>query len=200
MVRPKCKYLDVVPVVPIEFGQLLDKAISKYGGKCVYVIALRGYYMDTMGAPGVNDRGIYDDAMCVVYPGGFVTYNANTDPSKFRPATENRQGMATLIPGLHFLKQGKHGITTHADGGYDAFRPATPDESLPVWRDGQDWGVKVFKGIAINLHKGGYNTTSSEGCQTVHPDQWAEFQVQVYHLMDKYKQSVLPYLLVNWAQ
>lgn len=200
MVRPKVTYLGVIPVVPADFSAALDKALDKYKRQCVYVVALRGYYMDSMGEPGKNDIGIYDDAMCVVWPGGFITFNGNTDPSRYRPATERQPGIATLIPGLHFFKQGKHGITTHADGGYDAFRPATPDESLPVWRAGQDWGVKVFKGIAINLHKGGYNTTSSEGCQTIYPDQWLEFQVMVYHLMDKYKQSVLPYLLVNWVQ
>jgi lysozyme len=130
--------------------------------------------------------------MCLFYPGGYETFNGNTDPSRFKPE------VATLIPGLHFFKKGKHGITTHADGGYDAFRPATPDESLPVWRDGE--GNKVFKGIAINLHKGGYTTTSSEGCQTVHPDQWPEFQPKVYSLMTANNQDVLPYALVAWWQ
>lgn len=194
MVRPKITRDAAMDKLPEDISRGLSKFADKYASAVVAVIAFRGYYMDTMGVPGQNDRGIYDDAMCVVYPGGFVTFNGNTDPSR------HKESVATLVPGLHFYKQGKHGMTTHADGGYPAFRPATPDESLPVWRDGQDWGVKVFKGIAINLHKGGYTTTSSEGCQTVHPDQWLEFQTMVYHLMDKYKQSILPYALVDWKQ
>lgn len=162
------------------------------GGKLVYVIAFRGYYRDTMGESGVNDRGIYDDCMCVVFGDYYETFNANTDPSRFKPE------IATLIPGLHLYKQGKHGITTHADGGYPAFRPATPDESLPVWRDGE--GTKVFKGVAINLHKGGFTTTSSEGCQTVYLEQWVHFQTKIYALMFDNKQVVLPYVLIDWKQ
>lgn len=194
MVRPKIDLEGVLLNIPADVKEQLYKALAKWDNKCVYVAAFRGYYLDTMGKPGVNDRGIYDDALCVVWPDGFEAFNGNTDPSR------HKESVATLIPGLHFFKQGKHGITTHKDGGYPAFRPATPDEILPVWRDGQDWGVKVFKGIAINLHKGGYTTTSSEGCQTVHPDQWQEFQEKIYALMGKYKQSVLPYVLVDWKQ
>lgn len=169
---------------------LLDSLGKSGFAECVYIIAFRGYYLDTMGKPGANDRGIYDDCMCIVTPNSFRTVNANTDPSRFKP------DVATLIPGLHYFKKGKHGITTHADGGYSAFRPATPDESLPVWRDGH--GKEIFKGIAINLHKGGYTTTSSEGCQTVHPDAWNEFQTEVYSEMTYFKQDKLPYVLIDW--
>lgn len=190
MQLPKIERAAALARVPLEHMDVLKK--NGFIDRGVFIIAFRGYYMDSMGKPGANDRGIYDDCMCIVTPDGYRTVNGNTDPSRFKP------GVATLIPGLHFFKKGKHGITTHQDGGYWAFRPATPDESLPVWRDGQDWGVKVFKGIAINLHKGGYTTTSSEGCQTVHPDQWNKFQTEVYDLMTKYKQDTLPYSLVVW--
>lgn len=199
MVRPKITKEQTLSLLN------RDAAISHYSGLAlprmlqgVMVVAFRGYYQDTMGKPGVNDRGIYDDCFCVVSPDFYATFNANTDPSRYRPADGEKQGIATLIPGLHFFKKGKHGITTHADGGYNAFRPATPDESLPVWRDG--CGDKIFKGVAINIHRGGWNTTSSEGCQTVYPDQWNEFQVTVYDLMTKYKQLQLPYALIDWKQ
>jgi hypothetical protein len=160
-------------------------------GPKVFLIGFRGYYQDTMGQPGVNDRGIYDDCMCVITPDLFLTFNANVDPSR------HKAGVASLIPGVYPYRKGKHGITTHADGGYWAFRPATPNEAVPVTRDGQ---TGISMGIAINIHKGGYTTTSSEGCQTIHPDQWPDFQTNVYKLMDHYNQQIIQYVLVDWHQ
>lgn len=154
----------------------------------VYLIGIRGYYQDTMGKPGVNDRGIYDDCICLIAPNLYLTFNANTDPSV------NRKGIATLVPGKHYFKKGKHGIT-RPGGGYPAFRPATPDESLPVKRDGKEG---VSKGIAINIHKGSFNSTSSEGCQTIYPDQWKEFQETVYKQMEQFGQRTIPYYLVEY--
>jgi len=153
----------------------------------VVLVGIRGYYKDTMGKPGVNDIGIYDDAIVLIGPNYFQTFNANTDPSKHRP------GIATLIPGLHYFKRGNHGISKPG-GGYPAFRPDTPDESLMVTRDGQ---VGLSKGIAINIHKGGFNGTSSEGCQTIYPDQWMEFQVKAYELMTNEGQRRIPYVLIE---
>ncbi len=155
----------------------------------VFLVGIRGYYQDTMGKQGVNDRGIYDDAICLVAPNLFLTFNANTDPSVFRP------GIATLVPGKHMYKKGKHKIT--GPNPYPALRPATPDESLSVTRDGKDG---VSKGIAINIHKGSYNSTSSEGCQTIHPDQWKEFIDTVYKQMDQFGQREIPYYLVEYKQ
>lgn len=169
----------------------LPEVLQKIKGFCfpelVYLFGIRGYYLNSMGKPGENDRGIYDDALILVGPNLYETYNANTDPSRFR------SGIATLIPGLHYFKKGKHGITKPG-GGYPAFRPATPDESLPVTRDGQKG---VSKGIAINIHKGGYTTTSSEGCQTIYPDQWTDFISHAYKAMDREGQRVIPYILIE---
>jgi lysozyme len=52
-------------------------------------------------------------------------------------------------------------------------------------------------GTAINLHKGGTRTTSSEGCQTIHPSQWPAFVALVYSEMDRAGQKTIPYLLVE---
>ena len=155
----------------------------------VFLIGIRGYYQDTMGKPGVNDRGIYDDCICLIAPNLFLTFNANTDPSVFRGS------IATLVPGKHYFKKGKHGIS-RGSNSYDALRPATPDESLPVTRDGRQG---PHRAIAINIHKGGYNTTSSEGCQTIYPDQWKEFQETVYKQMTQFGQEVIPYFLVDFG-
>jgi len=197
MVQPKITRVEALARIPEHFANQIS-GFTNALNRNVFIVAFRGYYQDTMGKPGVNDRGIYDDCMCVVAPNYFSTFNANTDPSVYRDAVVgNRQGIATLVPGLHYFKKGKHGIS-RPGGGYNAFRPATPDESLPVWRDG--CGDTIYKGVAINIHRGGYNSTSSEGCQTVYPVQWNEFQTTVYDYMNRYKQDLLPYVLIDWKQ
>lgn len=174
MTRPKLSRNEALKYVPAEFaGQ-------------VALLGIRGYYEKTMGDPSKNDRGIYDDAIFIISPDHFSAYNANTDPSKFR------KGIAMLKPGTHYYRKGKHGISKPG-GGYPALRPATSGEKLPVTRDGEGDSM----GIAINIHKGGYNTTSSEGCQTIYPDQWTEFIKTVYAQMDKYGQDKIAYVLME---
>ena len=152
----------------------------------VALVGIRGYYRDSMGEVGKNDRGIYDDAIFLVSPNAYATFNANTDPSI------RRAGIAVLKPGVHRYRKGKHGLSKPG-GGYPALRPANPAEELPVTRDGQGDSM----GIAINLHKGGYRTTSSEGCQTIYPSQWESFISLVYSEMDRAGQKTIPYLLVE---
>jgi lysozyme len=152
----------------------------------VVLLGVRGYFKKTMGDPVKNDRSIYDDAMFIIAPELFKSYNANTDPSKYQ------KGISSLKPGLHYYKKGKHGISKPG-GGYPALRPATPNEGLPVVRD----GVGESIGIAINIHKGGKIYTNSAGCQTIYPDQWNDFIDTVYSQMDKNKQNKIPYILIN---
>lgn len=131
------------------------------------LFGVRNYYTDSFD-PGGSGRGRYDDAIFIIGTGEtFAGFNANTDPSAFR------RGVATLIPGWYPYRPGKHGIS-RPGGGYPAFRPATKDEALPVYRDGET-GRSKRDGIAINIHRGGWNTTSSAGCQTIHPSQWDAF-------------------------
>lgn len=137
-----------------------------------FLLGVRGYYRDTMGKSGTNDRGIYDDAIFVVGRETFAAFNANTDPSRFRA------GIASLLPGWHPYRPGNHGIT-RPGGGYPAFRPATKGEALPVIRDDEPGIPSNRPGVAINIHRGGRTTTSSEGCQTIHPDQWTAFHALV---------------------
>lgn len=178
-------------IVPLHTPQIqLDALLTRLGSLKpavpVFLVGIRGYFLDTMGNPGVNDRGIYDDAIILVSPTAYLTCNANCDPSAFRA------GIATLKPGVHWFRQGKHGLSKPG-GGYPAFRPDNPEERLPVTRDGQTgdhWG------IAINIHKGSRNSTSSLGCQTVYPDQWSAFQTLSYAEMGRHKQNRIPYVLL----
>jgi len=166
----------------------ISKAISKAKlTDNVILVGVRGYYKDTMGKPGVNDRGIYDDALFIVSPTHFSAWNANTDPST------HRQGIASLITGVHRYRRGNHGIS-RPGGGYPAFRPATKNEELPVVRDGV---TNPTPGVAINIHKGSRNSTSSEGCQTVPPQQWDSFYAALSGEMKRHNVKDFPYLLIN---
>lgn len=140
---------------------------AKAPGKTVALLGIRGYYRDSMGKPGANDRGIYDDAMFLVTPTQVVAFNANTDPSIFR------KRIATLKPGVWTYETGFHGISR--GNPYPALRQSG---DVTVTRD--DLNGEFTGQFAINIHRGGLKTTSSEGCQTIPPYQWREFIGGVY--------------------
>jgi len=156
----------------------------------MFVCGVRGYYFDSMGKEGANDRGIYDDAIFVVGAETFASFNANTDPSAFK------KEVASLIAGCHPYKAGNHGIS-RPDGGYPAFRPATKNEALPVKRDGETAVPSKRAGIAINIHRGGVNSTSSLGCQTIRPDQWSAFYALTRSEMKKASLTQFWYILLD---
>ena len=108
------------------------------------VLAVRGYFRDSMGKSSANDRGMYDDAVFIYSPRTHRTFNFNTDPSAYR------QGIATLKPGLYRYQPGIHGLS-HPVGPrrYPAFVQAAP---VTVHRDGGGDDTGFF---GINIHHGG---------------------------------------------
>ena len=155
----------------------------------VYILAVRGYYTDTMGEEGANDRGLYDDAMFVISPDNVINFNANTDPSKHQSgiATLKTRQSVCYKPGLHGFKR--------KDGPYPAFRQ---NSSVTVLRDGSGEDTDSSNGYFwINLHRGGKNHTSSAGCQTIPVNQWPEFKSLVDALLKKHNQKDFYYLLVD---
>jgi lysozyme len=59
-------------------------------------------------------------------------------------------------------------------------------------------GVKApWPGVAINIHRGGHNTTSSLGCQTIPPSQWDAFYAAVSGEMKRYNLKTIPYVLIH---
>ena len=160
----------------------------------VLVIGIRGYYLNTMGEHGKNDRGIYDDAIFIETPSVTAAYNGNTDPSAFKKGSGKgaSKGMAVLKPGVWFA----HKFDLHNDK-YLALCQRLGE--VVVTRDGdppyEDKGM-----FGINIHRGGYNTTSSLGCQTIHPNQWESFtalakdQAKRY-FGDKWNKTLIPYVL-----
>ena len=191
--KPQEKRRDTIARIPLD-------VLQKYH---VILVGVRGYYRDSMGDVGKNDRSIYDDAMFVVVnhtlpvgaagdiieSGDFFSFNANTDPSY---SDKQKPDVAVLCPSVHLYKQGRHRISNPPS--YPAFRPANAAEELPVTRSG-----KPSVGVAINIHRGGNNGTSSLGCQTIPPAQWESFRSTVYMLMDRYNQTVIPYVLTTNA-
>ena len=159
------------------------------------LVGIRAYYRDTLGAAGRNDRGIYDDAFALIGPGFFRTFNGNTDPSRYRKGkgTGAGKGMACLKAGLYRAHQfGKH-------KGYEAL--IQTGGAVTVYRDGEpDYPDTGYFGI--NIHRGGQTTTSSEGCQTLPPDQWQEF-IDAAQQLGKavhgsaWRKAVVPYLLLE---
>jgi len=160
------------------------------------IVGIRGYYEDAMGAPGKNDRGIYDDAIFIDAPGFFAAFNGNTDPSAYRKGrgTGAGKGMASLKPGFYQAHQcGLH------KGKYEAL--VQTGGPVTVIRDG-DPPYPDTGHFGINIHRGGFGTTSSEGCQTVHPSQYADFIASVHDLVKRidkanWRKVVVPYLLID---
>lgn len=160
------------------------------------IIGIRGYYLNTLGRPRKNDRNLYDDAIFVDTPHVTAAFNANTDPSFFRKGKGRgaTRGMATLKPGLWMahkfgLHKGKYLALVQRMGEVTVMRDGTPDYA--------DTGY-----FGINIHKGGLNSTNSEGCQTIHPTQWASFitlaKDQAKRLFaDRWDKVIIPYVLLS---
>jgi len=134
------------------------------------IVGIRGYYMKSMGDPSRNDRGIYDDAIFTLSPNVTASFNANTDPSKVRAGQGGgaAKGMASLAPGFWPVYR----FDLHRGRYLALCQRAGP---VTVLRDGKAEAYEDRGDFGINIHRGGYSTTGSEGCQTIPPNQWPAF-------------------------
>jgi len=177
------------PELSFAFAQdlILAAGLKQQGAASppLVVLGRRGYYRDTMGEPGQNDRGIYDDAIALVTPTDIYAFNANTDPSRHGGA------LAVLQPGVWWYKLG-----THHPGTPNAYECLVQAGPVTVKRDN---GVVETGEFYIHIHRGGYNLTSSLGCQTIWPDQYDEFLEKVKMYMKMFGESKIPYLLTEHA-
>lgn len=174
--KPKATSHEVAEMVRRAAPQVTD---------AVLVVGKRGYYARTMGPTPGNDRGIYDDALFIVWPEGLAAFNGNVDPAAWRP------GIASLKPGVWRYKPGQHGITFKRAGyPYPAFVQAAP---VTVARDGQGDDTGWF---GINIHRGSNASTSSLGCQTVPPKQWDFFRDTLNAALKRHGQKTFPYILI----
>lgn len=179
--RPKLSEADL--------RKLLEQFNINWDIYPLVIAGIRGYYRDTMGKPKANDRGIYDDALFIVTKTLMKPFNGNTDPGKYQP------GIATLKPGIWY----SYKFDIHR--GEQSQYPAICQRVAPVTviRDGKGEDTGMF---GINIHRGGYKTTSSLGCQTVPPDQWNEFYATAKHEFVKvwgtlWDTKTIPYVLME---
>jgi lysozyme len=159
----------------------------------VILVGRRAYYKDTVGKPGQNDIGVYDDALFWLWPDkGFAAFNANTDPSRygFNPGVDKLY--ARLKPGFYRFYRWRH------KGQYAAFGQASSVVTVQrMSADGTVHHEESGDGFGINIHRGGDSGTSSWGCQTLPPEQWLEFQLLGYRLLEQYGQKSFPYILTD---
>jgi hypothetical protein len=183
-----------IPNKPQLKKSVIDKILKKKGIDTKkhpnLIIGIRGYFLNTLGKKGENDRGLYDDALIIYTPSVYATFNGNVDPS-----VQYKIGRAVLKKGFYL----SHKFDTH--GGTQSQYPAICQRlgKVTVTRDGQGEDTGNF---GINIHKGGNTTTSSEGCQTLPPSQWTAFYElakmewkRIYG--DNWNKVVVPYLLLD---
>lgn len=191
-------------------AQALSLLGTLFLGEKAILIGVRGFTEPV----GSNKKGIYDDAIFLLTDESIEGWNANTDPSI------DRAGMAVLQPGKYTYVKGIHGVhhlnTKLIDDKviYNKLMATgkdVPDVPLTYWalrqagpvtllRDGKDsteedgWPNNP---AWIDIHRGGVNSTSSEGCQTVVSDEWLEMRDKVFAAMDKYGLHDIFYVLVE---
>lgn len=170
---------------------------------------------------GIRDKdnkiNIYDDEIAILTPESFDVYKVNTDPSVAR------KGVAVLQPGVYLYKRGLHGIShlNLTDMGDKAILDALilnghdhtpiPGRILPYWALRQAGPVTLKREGQVNtetemdpnnwpwidIHRGGYSTTSSLGCQTIQPDSWSDFRDKTFIAMKTYGQTLVKYCLIQ---
>jgi len=156
-----------------------------------YVLAVRAYYSETI-APDGNNLSAYDDAFFIVSPFGMTAWNGNTDPSRYglRPDSSTRY-MARLKPGCY-----KFISLTHR-GSYQAFGQGPhPVMVERIRRDGTIAQTETGE-FGINLHRGGINGTSSEGCLTLPVDQFDAFRQKLNRTMQQMGVNSFDLILID---
>lgn len=175
------------------------------------LLAVRAYRRDTMGVPGRNDVGIYDDAIFLRHTGGVTNFNANCDPSKIgwnpgigKPFALLQPGVWPFILGLHkgqyaALRQPyeEQAMNIGLRAAYPLGDPRTYGHFTVQRDDGRGHRYDDTGYHAINIHRGSEYGTSSWGCQTLPPREWPHFIALCQAQFPKTGQKWVPYCLID---
>jgi lysozyme len=160
----------------------------------VAVLAVRGFYLKSLGDPRKLACGLYEDAIFILGPDltDFRGFNANTDPSRIGWHPNAEDHMARLQRGAWTFKRLRHqpgSPTGHMAFGQDRNR-------VTVEFLNQAGAIaKAKTGLfGINVHRGGDKTTASKGGITIPPSQWQEFYLTLAKLV---KSDPFPLILAN---
>ena len=154
------------------------------------MLAVRGYYSQTIGEDG-NDVGVFDDALFIISPEGMTSYNGNCDPSRYGWNPNAGKFMARLAAGCWKFRSLIH------RGKYQAFGQG--DNPVTVERIKSDGTIaRTETGeYGINLHRGGINGTSSEGCVTLTVPQWEPFRKELNRVLTLARLKTFDFILVE---
>lgn len=153
----------------------------------VALLGVRGYFRDGMGEPGKNDRGVFDDAIFLSSPSCHMAFNANVDPSFWRP------GIAVLQPGVYRFGLSVHGKSRPVELQYPCLEQVG---DVMIRRDGSS---RADRGdFTIQIHRGYRTDTASLGCQTIPSEQYDSFISTVADQLRRYRQETIPYLLMEY--
>lgn len=194
------------------FMEQLRRDGHKFDPRCG-ILAVRPYWPKSMGPTRGNDVNIYDDAMFFFCKekGIFLPQQANTDPSRYGWNSGAGKPMAVLNTGTWFFRRGPH------RGKTPAFRQFTPEEAeshnaknrnYHVPNDGRFAVTRTYSigdkrnyveagYYAINIHPGGVNGTSSEGCQTIPREAAQRFLRTAWDVSMSCGVHAIPYVLVD---
>jgi lysozyme len=171
--------------------------VSKYP---VQLLGIRGYFKDTIGEKGKNDINVYDDGQFIVSDKIFMPFNGNTDPSKsgVKIATLkahgkiNPDGTVTVYNKEPYIYRiGMHNMKNP----YKALRQY--GRITVIRGDGKEYTDTAAAPFYIDIHRGGINTTSSLGCQTIIPTQYGEYLTNVEQQLTRHNQIDVPYILLE---
>lgn len=162
-----------------------DKPLPEF-----FVLAVRAYFSETI-APAGNNISAYDDAFFIVSPLGFSAWNGNTDPSRYGYNPNAGKPMARLAVGCYKFIHRLH------RGSYWAFGQG--ENPVKVDRVNANGSVAYQETgcYGIDLHKGGINGTSSEGCNTVPQGQWDAFYLKLRGVMRSLSVSTFDFILID---
>lgn len=167
-------------------NRLAEKGLlENFESQRISLVGIRGYYRDTFGKKGKNDRVYYDDALVLTTNSEkfYFTFNFNCDPSVYR------KKVATLV----------------GDRAYDCVKHFHKGNALyPCLQIVEDWlrrdGIEE-----IDIGRHGINfhwdteerSTGSLGCQTLPKSQWNRFIKDTLDRMVIEKVGSIRYFLIE---